>query len=164
MVNSLDRPSAVQRGWFFWDCCHATKSLLTSETLILPSWKEQVVGSCVQRFRYLHQWQRKALLTQDRHLQGGDSKRASHAGLSWKKAAILTSLSYSWEGKLVEHILVLRIEDSASEMFMRQDRNTLGLQWEWFNLKTAVCWFIFSGISQARISVWWTETDYGGSI
>lgn len=61
------------KGLIFWDYCHATENLLTSETLILPSWKEQVVGSCVQRFRYLHQWQRKALLTQDRHLQGGDS-------------------------------------------------------------------------------------------
>lgn len=42
----------------------------TSETLIRPSWKEQVVGSWVHRLRYLHQWQRKALFTQDRHLVG----------------------------------------------------------------------------------------------
>jgi hypothetical protein len=58
-----------------WEC-DAKVNLLTSEILIRPSWKEQVVGSCVQRLRYLHQWQRKALLTQDRHLQRGDSKRA----------------------------------------------------------------------------------------
>lgn len=79
------------------------------------------MGSCVQRFRYLHQWQRKALLTQDRHLQGGDSKRASHAGLPRKKAIILTSSSHSWEGRVVEHTLVLITVDSASEMFMWAD-------------------------------------------
>lgn len=42
----------------------------TSEALTLPSWKEQLLGSWVHRLRYLHQWQRKVLLTHDRHLQG----------------------------------------------------------------------------------------------
>lgn len=42
----------------------------TSEALTRPSWKEQLDGSWVHRLRYLHQWQRKALLTHDRHLRG----------------------------------------------------------------------------------------------
>lgn len=45
-------------------------ALITSEALTLPSWKEQLLGSWVHRLRYLHQWQRKVLFTQDRHLQG----------------------------------------------------------------------------------------------
>lgn len=40
----------------------------TSEVLTRPSWKEQLDGSWVHRLRYLHQWQRKALFTHDRHL------------------------------------------------------------------------------------------------
>lgn len=43
---------------------------LTSEALTRPSWKEQLEGSWVHKLRYLHQWQRKALFTQDRHLHG----------------------------------------------------------------------------------------------
>lgn len=42
--------------------------------LIRPSWKEQVVGSWVHRLRYLHQWQRNALFTQERHL-GGERRK-----------------------------------------------------------------------------------------
>lgn len=41
----------------------------TSEVLTRPSWKEQLEGSWVHKLRYLHQWQRKALFTHDRHLQ-----------------------------------------------------------------------------------------------
>lgn len=44
--------------------------LPTSEVLTRPSWKEQLEGSWVHRLRYLHQWQRKALFTHDRHLHG----------------------------------------------------------------------------------------------
>lgn len=40
----------------------------TSEALTRPSWKEQLEGSWVHKLRYLHQWQRKALFTHDRHL------------------------------------------------------------------------------------------------
>lgn len=43
---------------------------LTSEALTRPSWKEQLEGSWVHKLRYLHQWQRKALFTHDRHLHG----------------------------------------------------------------------------------------------
>lgn len=42
----------------------------TSEALTRPSWKEQLEGSWVHKLRYLHQWQRKALFTHDRHLHG----------------------------------------------------------------------------------------------
>lgn len=55
----------------------------TSETLIRPSWKEQVVGSWVHRLRYLHQWQRKALFTQERHL--GEKGEGGLAG--WEPCA-----------------------------------------------------------------------------
>lgn len=47
---------------------------LTSEALTRPSWKEQLEGSWVHKLRYLHQWQRKALFTQDRHLHGHTHK------------------------------------------------------------------------------------------
>lgn len=43
---------------------------LTSEALTRPSWNEQLEGSWVHKLRYLHQWQRKALFTHDRHLHG----------------------------------------------------------------------------------------------
>lgn len=42
----------------------------TSDALTRPSWKEQLEGSWVHKLRYLHQWQRKALFTHDRHLHG----------------------------------------------------------------------------------------------
>lgn len=50
----------------------------TSEALTLPSWKEQLLGSWVHRLRYLHQWQRNVLFTQDRHLQGGRESISSY--------------------------------------------------------------------------------------
>lgn len=70
----------------------------TSEVLIRPSWKEQVVGSWVHRFRYLHQWQRKALFTQDRHLggkQGLAQGSAPRQGCSHLQA--LPEIQASWE-------------------------------------------------------------------
>lgn len=48
----------------------------TSEALTRPSWKEQLEGSWVHRLRYLHQWQRKALFTHDRHLHTHTHTRA----------------------------------------------------------------------------------------
>ncbi len=47
----------------------------TSEALTRPSWKEQLEGSWVHKLRYLHQWQRKALFTHDRHLHGDTHTR-----------------------------------------------------------------------------------------
>lgn len=55
----------------------------TSEALTRPSWKEQLEGSWVHKLRYLHQWQRKALFTHDRHL---DAHRPTE-GQSQEKAA-----------------------------------------------------------------------------
>ena len=49
----------------------------TSEALTRPSWKEQLDGSWVHRLRYLHQWQRKALFTHDRHLHGHAYERGA---------------------------------------------------------------------------------------
>lgn len=51
----------------------------TSEALTRPSWKEQLEGSWVHKLRYLHQWQRKALFTHDRHL---DAHRGAESGKS----------------------------------------------------------------------------------
>lgn len=42
--------------------------VLTSGSFTRPSWKEQLLGSWVQTCRYLHQWQRYGLSTQDKHL------------------------------------------------------------------------------------------------
>lgn len=72
----------------------------TSETLILPYWKEQVVGSWVHRFLYLHQWQRKVLFTQDRHL--GGKQGSAQASAPWQGCSLLQALPEiqpSWEKK-----------------------------------------------------------------
>jgi len=50
-------------------CSRPSACTLTSELLTRPSWKEQSPASCVHMWRYLHQWQGKFPLTQDRHLE-----------------------------------------------------------------------------------------------
>lgn len=60
---------------------------LTSEALTRPSWKEQLEGSWVHKLRYLHQWQRKALFTQDRHLHGHTHTKTHREGESVRKKA-----------------------------------------------------------------------------
>lgn len=62
----------------------------TSEALTRPSWKEQLEGSWVHKLRYLHQWQRKALFTHDRHLHGSThTQTEGESGKSQGEAAIL---------------------------------------------------------------------------
>lgn len=51
----------------------------TSASFTRPSWKEQDLGSWVQTWRYLHQWQRYGLSTQDRHL-GTEEEKAHITG------------------------------------------------------------------------------------
>lgn len=52
--------------------------------MTLPSWKEQLLGSWVHRLRYLHQWQRKVLFTQDRHLQDEINTLPHTVHWAWK--------------------------------------------------------------------------------
>lgn len=50
-------------------------SLRTSGSLTRPSEKWQLWGSWVQTWRYLHQWHRYGLSTQDRHLNRKERRR-----------------------------------------------------------------------------------------
>lgn len=49
--------------------CGSTRRVPTSEMLTRPSWNEQSLAFWVHTWRYLHQWQGKEPLTQDRQLK-----------------------------------------------------------------------------------------------
>ena len=65
----------------------------TSDTLTRPSRKEQSAALCVHTWRYLHQWQGKEPLTQDRQLRETRAVRRgpTHPGAAPRCPELLTA-------------------------------------------------------------------------
>lgn len=82
-------------------CAHAQSR--TSEVLTRPSWKEQSLASCVHMWRYLHQWQGKFPLTQDRHLQQARTgERKDEVSMIYAFISLVSFCVYILECPLME--------------------------------------------------------------